>query len=414
MTTTHPVQFARSRTVPAAMATAHSPRPAVAGYARGGSTLRLRRWWTRRGEVVVAQADETAWQGADVTGSKVGRDELPELVRTFVEHDSPGGGATGAAAGSALLDEFSRHVRHVTRTYPDAWFATGRKDEEGVLDLSHRSFTTCARVEKGRFPFSGRTPFRAYVDERFDGRTVRYHSFYAKLSITRELMRDDYARNLSRDPVLRWRADLYRKVRDYVRAHMEELPQGRGLPSRWQLRSTGLRAMRPIGVVEARLRDRRVSDIETIILTALRDCGPMTCSRLTNLAEAVLGTPEKEEAPAPILQATAGTQVGIRRAVLDAWQELDDDDRELLGAIARGEPYDSLVARCPRFKHKVAVTRAVTRCGKHFMARIAGEAGLDDPAMPKGVRPKDLLELVLEVLVEVVPDAVSVGPGGAR
>jgi len=349
-----------------------------------------------------------------VTGNKVGRDELPELVRAFVKHDSPVGGADATRAGSALLEQFSRHVRHVMRTYPAAWFATGRKDEEGVLDLAHRSFTTCARVEKGRFPFQGRTPFYCFVEERFDGRTVRYHSFYAKLSITREMMRDDYARNLARDPVLRWRADLYRTVRDHVRDHMEELPQGRGLPSRWQLRTPGLRAMRPIGVVEARLQHRRERNVTTIVETALRDCGPMTCSRLTSLAEAVLGTPEKDEAPAPILQATTGTQLGIRRAVLEAWKDLDDNDRELLGAIARGEAYDSLVVRCPHFKHKVAVTRAVTRCGKHFMARIASEAGLDNPAMPKGIRPKDLLELVLEVLVEVVPDAVSMSHGSAQ
>jgi hypothetical protein len=164
--------------------------------------------------------------------------------------------------------------------------------------------------------------------------------------------------------------------------------------------------------VEARLRKARERDVITIVRTALQQAGPLTCSRLTNFAEAVLGTPEEEEPPAPILPATAGTQVGIRRAVLRAWEELEDDDRELLGAIARGEAYDSLVARCPRFKHKVAVTRAVTRCGKHFMARLAGEAGLEDSAMPKGMRPKDLIELVLEVLVEVKPNAVDSPAGG--
>lgn len=345
---------------------------------------------------------------------RVGTDALPELVRTFVDSDRPGGSPDAASAGSALLDRFEKHVRHMTRTYPDAWFTNARKDDEAVLDLAHRAFTTCARVEKGRFPFQGRTPFNSFIEERFDGRTVRYHSFYAKLSIAREIMRDDYARNLARNPVLRWRADLYRQIRDLLREVAEEVPQGQGLPPRWQLVSPGIRAMRPLGAVEAHLKRARERDVRTIVLTALKQAGPLTCSRLTNFAEAVLGTPEEEEAPAPILPAIAGTQVGIRRAVLTAWQELEDDDRELLGAIARGEGYDSLVARCPRFKHKVAVTRAVTRCGKHFMARLAGEAGLDDAAMPKGMRPKDLIELVLEVLVEVIPDAVDGPKGGSR
>lgn len=343
---------------------------------------------------------------------RVGTDALPELVRAFVDSDRPGG--TTAPSGAELLDTFERHVRHMTRTYPDAWFTHARKDDEAVLDLSHRAFTSCARLEKGRFPFQGRTPFRCYVEERFDGRTVRYHSFYAKLSIAREIMREDYARNLARDPVLRWRADLYRQVRDIVTEHAEAVSQGRGLPDRWQLPVSGLRAMRPLGAVEAKLQRARERNVETIVLTALKEAGPMTASRLTHLAEAVLGTPGDDEPVAPIQPAIAGTQVGIRRAVLAAWNELATDDQEVLGAIARGESYDSLVARCPQFKHKVAVTRAVARCGKHFMARIAGEAGLDDPALPKGIRPKDLIELVLEVLVEVLPHAVDPTEGGTQ
>jgi hypothetical protein len=357
---------------------------------------------------------EAVHPGAIVADRRTGKDDLPELVHAFVESERAGDGLQGGEAGIELLGRFERHVRHMSRTYPDAWFTNARKNDEAVLDLAHRSFTSCARVQKGRFPFQGRTPFTAYLEERFDGRTVRYHSFYAKLSIAREIMRDDYARNLSRDPVLRWRADLYREIRALLRAEAEEVPQGRGLPPRWQLRSPGIRAMRPLGAIEAKLIRDGERDVRAIVFTALRMAGPLTCSRITNLAEAVLGTPEEDEPVAPILPATAGIQVGIRRAVLAAWTDLEEDDQLLLAAIARGEAYDSLVERCPRFRHKVAVTRAVTRCGKHFMARIAGEAGLEDDALPSGLRPKDLIELVLEVLVEVIPDAVDAPDGEAR
>ena len=120
-------------------------------------------------------------------------DTMPELVRLFVEEGSH---------AHDLLREFMRHVAKVARPYPDAYFVLGAKNDEAVDDLGNRSFSICSSVEKGRFPFNGRTPFGAFVEEQFDGRTIRYHSFYAKLAITRELLRDDYAFNLRRNCLL--------------------------------------------------------------------------------------------------------------------------------------------------------------------------------------------------------------------
>ena len=152
-------------------------------------------------------------------------DTMPSLVRAFEEDETQ---------AVPLLSEFMRHVARVARPYPDAYFALGQKSDDAVDDLGNRAFSSCARVEKGRFPFSGRTPFRAYVEEQFDGRTIRYHSFYAKLSITREILRDDYAFNLRRDPVLRWRAGLYADIGAVLKADCESVPQGTGVPPKWQ------------------------------------------------------------------------------------------------------------------------------------------------------------------------------------
>lgn len=341
-------------------------------------------------------------------------DELPHWVSEFVQAEAAADPLRGAKAGEHLLDAFVRHTRHMTRSYPDAWFADGlRNDDDGVADLAHRTFTVCARKVKGRFPFSGRTPFICYTDERFDGRTVRYHSFYAKLSIARELMRDDYAKNLVRDPVLRWRAELYREVRATVKSEAVAESQGAGLPPRFRLQhTTGLRALRPIGAVEARLKAAQERSVAVIVRTALSECGPLTASRLTHLAEAVLGTPEAHEPAPPVVAAAQSEQVGLRRAVQDAWDDLESADQQLLIAVARGEAYADLVRRHPRFKHKVAVTRAVTRCGEHFMARLSEEAGTSTTGVPKGVRPRDLIELVLSVLAEMDPNLM--GPAGGE
>lgn len=337
-------------------------------------------------------------------------DALPGLVRDFEERE---------ARAAELLAQFARHVRHMSRTYPGAWFVTGQKDDESVQDLSNRAFTVCARVEKGRFPFSGRRPFRAFVEERFDGRAIRYHSFYAKLSVARELMRDDYAKNLRRDPQLRWRADLYARVGDILKGWEREgrarrEPQGRGLPPRWVLELRGPVLRRPLGRVQDELSAAGETDVPTILDTALRKVGPLSQSRLTNLTEAVVGTPPSED---PVFQAPpppAGVQVGVRRSVLAAWRSLDEDDQDLLLGLARGDSYDEIIARQPRLKHRVAATRAVTRCGKVFLAAVAGEVGLDDPsALPQGTSPRQLVETVLEVLAEVVPAVGEAAGGGA-
>lgn len=340
-------------------------------------------------------------------------DSLPELVRDFELRE---------ARAAELLDQYERNVRHMSRTYPGAWFATGHKDEEGVVDLAHRTFTVCARVEKGRFPFSSRRPFRCFVEEQFDGRAVRYHSFYAKLSIARELMRDDYARNLRRDPVLRWRADLYGAVGDVLKAMeaagaLERQSQGNSLPPRWAVTATGPRLTVPLARIEDALRDDQNHDLKHIVEEVLRRGGPLSQSRLTNVAEAVLGTPEAED---PVFQTAAppaGVQVGIRRSIVRAWETLDGEDRNLMVGLARGDSYDDIIARQPRLKHRVAATRAVTRCGQVFLAAVAEEAGIDPTGgIPAGIQPRRLVECVLEVLAEVVPEIqAAVGhTGGAR
>ena len=94
---------------------------------------------------------------------------LSELVSRYVVED---------AGAAELHREVQRHVEQVSRRYPDAYFELGRRTSESVEGLADRVFTICARVPKGRFPFRGRAPFPAFVEERFDDPPIRYHSFY--------------------------------------------------------------------------------------------------------------------------------------------------------------------------------------------------------------------------------------------
>ncbi len=308
-------------------------------------------------------------------------DPLPSLVAAFDRDEGD---------GRALLAEVLRQVARVARPYPDAWFALGRRDPEAVADLGARVYTTCARTTKGRFPFSGRTPFRAYFLEDFDGRAIRYHSFYAKLSITRELLRADYAHNLSSDPRLIWRADLYGEIGDQLRAHAERLPAA---PPRWRL--PGLSPTRGEDELIDVLRAVHERDVPSLVEQALRLGGPRTQSQLCRVLEAVIGAPPPPEVEEPVVNDDVVDRSAVRTAVLAGWVELAEEERALLRAIAAGESYDEVCVRLPQFAHKVAVNRAVERIGARFVERLSAELGAPAASRPP---PKVLLDLVLDVL----------------
>lgn len=322
-------------------------------------------------------------------------DMLPMLVQDFVEHERE---------GLPLLREFKRNVAAVARTYPDAYFALGQKTPEAIDDLAHRAFTICARVPKGRFPFLGRAPFRAFLAEGMDGRNIRYHSFYARLSITRELLRDEYASNVVRDPALRWRAELYREVGRAL-AELAE-PLGARKPQTWRLRGQGLVRVRSPEFVIDELRGSGLVAVPALVERALSLLGPSSQSRLAGILGEVLSGPVTPEAGSEAHDPDPSLTLSVRGAVREAWEGLDAEARDLLVAVASGAPYDELLLRFPRFAHKVALTRAVGRCNEHFLARVyaavGGERGTNAP-------PQQLAETILEVLLEMIPDLATTG-----
>lgn len=318
-------------------------------------------------------------------------DILPQLVDNFVRRNLD---------GASLLTEVHRHVAVATRPYPDAYFTLGRKNPESVEDLAHRVFTVCARVPKGRFPFLSRPPFRAYVEEHMDGRSIRYHSFYAQISITREIMRDDYASNVVRDPLLRARAERFEQVGAALKAVAETVGPGR--PPKWRLPGQNLGLVRSNATVVADLVASGLRELPELVARALRSTGPITQARLAALLEQALPIPveqaELESAPPP---ADTDLRLGVREAVLAAWNSLERPDQELLLALARGQTYDEIIAAFPRYQHRVALTRAVTRCNGVFLREVASRMGGEAQS---DALPGQLAEAILEVLFAVVPE----------
>lgn len=329
-------------------------------------------------------------------------DPLATLVSSYVLHDLD---------AALLRQEVVRHVSAATRRYPDAYFNLGAKTPEAVDDLANRVFTTCARVTKGRFPFSGRVPFRAYVEEHFNGTSIRYHTFYAQVSIMRELLRTDYEHNVVRNPRLRWRGEIYDEIGAALRELAERVPGGNTAP-RWRLMGQGLAVVRRDDAVIDELRASGLRDVPGLVARALRSTGPITQSRLANLLFEVLEPVESGEIAAPAGASNdrlAPAHLTVREAVRRTWTELAARDRDLMIALARGDSYDELIARDPSFKHRPGVSAAVDRCNKVFLARLYEALGVEGKP---GVPPRELLELLVEVLAEMLPELIGVNAQG--
>jgi len=318
-------------------------------------------------------------------------DELATLVRSY---------ETAGHGGSALIRTFARHVSRCSGRYPHAYFELGRRDDASLESLTNRVFTSCARISKGRFPFAHRTPFLCYLEEEFDDPPIRHHSFYARLSITREILRDDYARNLSRDPELRRRDTIYRELGPLLEAHGVPHEQGRR-PPLWSAPEAGVRRVRSPDEVAATLRREPARPLDALVPRALELLGtPISRSRLAHLLAEV--TPAAEGVhEAPDATEDLPTRVAVRGAIQRGWANLDDLDRQLVVSLARGDSADEILARDPRLRHRVAVSRAISRVGTHFVAAVIEEVGGE--AEPSGT-PRAMMEHVIRVLLEILPD----------
>ena len=302
--------------------------------------------------------------------------------------------------GAVLRERFIQHVKKTTSRYPDAYFELGQKTHEAIEGLADRSFVVCARVEKGRFPFCARTPFGTYVEERFDDPPIRYHSFYAKLSITRELLRDDYAFNLRRDPVLRWRDELHRSIGAWLKVNAKAVDNAGGGHTRWTLSASGPRLIRPDQAVLEKLKNRPKRELEVLLHDALRLAGqPIAHSRLSNWMAEVLEGPSSETVPdaAPLPEVNRE----IREAVVMAWNDLNANERALISALARGDDYDTLIADVPGFRDRSSVSRAVKSCGGKFVEAIHKAMGIE--IQGASATPKEVIERVVEVLLPMLP-----------
>ena len=316
-------------------------------------------------------------------------------------------GGSGLLHAQELRGLFLRHTDRITRRYPDAYFELGVRSADAVESLADRALAVCSSVKKGRFPFSNRAPFEAYVEEAFDDPPIRYHSFYARLAIARELLRDDYAFNLRRDPVLRWRSELHRRVGAVLSEHCDEVDGEKGGHKRWRPRHQGPSMVRDLDSVRQRLASEAPEKpLEVLVVRALTLAGrPLSHSILTNLMGDVLVGPAVDVPQEESTSTSLPEAMTVRQAVLGAWEPLEAHQKELVIALARGDSYDDLIARVDAFRDRSAVSRAVRACGEHFVGRIVADLG-EDPTRGAAT-PKQVLELVAAVVLPMLTEEAS-------
>ena len=121
-------------------------------------------------------------------------DTMPVLVREFAED--------GTSARRSSASYASR--REGRASLSGCLLCAGTSD--AVDDLGNRAFSVCASVPRGAFRSPSAPPLQP-MSRSSSTVGPSATTAYAKLAITREIMRDDYAFNLRRDPVLRWRAE---------------------------------------------------------------------------------------------------------------------------------------------------------------------------------------------------------------
>ena len=135
----------------------------------------------------------------------------------------------------------------------------------------------------------------------------------------------------------------------------------------------------------------------------------MTRSQLARLLGEVLQPPVEHNVEDVTPESGLVDQLGVRRSLMVAWEQLDGRDRQLLAALARGASYDELIAEHEHFKHRAAVSRAVSRCSDVLVSQVLADLGMAEAE--NSSPPRQLVERLLEVLVELLPE---LAPGGGE
>ena len=314
-------------------------------------------------------------------------------------------------ASRHLLDACERGVRTVAGRYPGVYFELGHRTEEAMTSLVHHVFADLDGRTLGRFPFSDRTPYDTFAAEQMPDGRCRHHSFDARLSITREALRQQYRHNASRHPAWLEREQLHRQVVAAVERDCVPFP-GRhpswpryGLPS-WP---DGLRSARPdwnseavVGLLRRRAGWSVSAQVQIVLSKHGAPMYPGEISRILQDASVESDVFQPAERLGSAGEGPVDDRVAVRTAAVEAYASLSPEERALLGLLLSGRPYKDIPAEIPQLGNPTAVTRALERICDRFLRGLLVQMGASRDDMAR-LRPREAADLLIGVLV-TVPD----------
>ncbi len=309
-------------------------------------------------------------------------------------------------ASGGLLARTRSEVARLSRRYPAVYFELGDRSAESVDSLAHRVFTNLDVRAYGRFPFSKRTPFDAFLQEQMDDGQVRYHSFDSRLSVTRESLREQYAFNVRHHPEWAERERIHREVVAFLKESARPFP---GRSPRWPRYGLSSWSDGP--------RSPRNWDREDVVRILARRSGWPVASRV-ELVLAKRGVPMYPGAISSLLQeaelsgqplppppdadssegSARAARLLVRQTLAIGWRALEPDERTLLVKLLAGTPYREVVQSMPSYRDPSAVTRALARLCSRLLAPLC--EGLGGEGLGS-LRPQQQAELLFAALVEL-------------
>lgn len=289
-----------------------------------------------------------------------------------------------------LWETMRAHIDRATARLPGCFFELGERNTEAIHSLTNRVYVQC-RETYNRYPFSGRAPFAWACQEEEDAE-IRKWFFYARLSVTREIVRRDFDIQKGRDPKERLKSKLYAEAKRTLMAHARVVGAKHFLPQTYQVS-----VVRSVDEVRALLVRSKITARTEQILECLRWFGrPVTPK---DIMEVLLPMVEKAEVEVSIEAPAAGEYIDVRQAVERVWNTLSPEDKCLILLIAHGHSAKDIIARDARLKTPLAVNRALERIGHIFLREI-----IEDPDVKSEIPPTALIERIVAVLWEMYPD----------
>ncbi len=305
-------------------------------------------------------------------------------------------------ATRGLVERTHRGVSRVSRGYPAVYFELADRGPESLQSLAHTVFCSLDSREYGRHPFAGRAPFDAFVQEDMPDRECGYHAFDARLSITRETLRAQYAFNLRRHPEWLEREELHQEVVAALREECRPFPGRSPRYPRYGLRSwEGVRAPKPSwnhdhAVSTLRRRSGWSVSARVQIVLSLKGAPmyPGEISRVLQDADVAPagGMVEPDERGQ---RSDVDAILSVRQRVSDALAALDADERRLLRCLIEGISGREIMERVPALHSPVAVSRALKALCGRFVAALA-DLGAGEG---RDLRPAEVADLLLPVLL---------------